>query len=249
VLAGAALQDIALCDNFYTPHLSDGWAYWLVSMVDELAALVRAFGTPVVSGKDSSAGSVRTRDGVVNVPPAVFLSGLGKVASFGTLLRNDWREPGNLLVHIGPKCRSAAGTAAARILKLDANDVDDLDVQKYLDYLVAIAPSNRAGWASGIPVGPGGLLGLMAERSISSGFGVDLARPPEGLWWLLAEHHCGALIEIDEQSANRLPAGELQPHVVGRIVDTGPSIRLSGIELLTPTAIQSWSSTFRDSLT
>ena len=35
VTAGARTGDTALCDNFYTPHLSDDGAYWLVAMVGE----------------------------------------------------------------------------------------------------------------------------------------------------------------------------------------------------------------------
>ncbi|HEY8544033.1 MAG TPA: AIR synthase-related protein, partial [Acidimicrobiales bacterium] len=148
-LAGVAVRDIALCDNFYTPHLAVHAGEWLVAMVDELAALVRRFGTPVISGKDSSAGSVATDEGLVHVPPAVFLTALGKVPDAGRLLSEAWSAPGDVLVRIGPSCPSPDVTVAGRALGLVGSAVDDLAIDgdgdrgdggfaAYLDALAAV---------------------------------------------------------------------------------------------------------------
>jgi phosphoribosylformylglycinamidine synthase len=247
VLAGAKVRDIALCDNFYTPHLSGGGAYWLVEMVDELAALVKFFGSPVISGKDSSAGSAPTPEGLIHVPPAAFLTALGKAAAFDGLLRNEWRGAGNLLVQIGPPCRSAAGTAAARAWGLTANDADELSPGEYAAYLAALESAGRQGWASASAIGAGGIVATLARRSIASGLGAEIEVPPEGLWWLCAEHRCGAVLEIESAAAAALPAA-LMPRVIGRVSGAGPSVRLAGTELLTADALGRWAASFEESL-
>jgi phosphoribosylformylglycinamidine synthase len=158
VLAGVRLQDVSLCDNFYTPHKLPGADHWLVAMVDELASLVTTFGTPLISGKDSSAGSTDTPEGVISVPPAVFISALGKVPHAAQLLPNEWRSPGNLLVRIGPDCSSLAETVAARIFKVEANDVDDVSPAEQREFLLSLASLPAALLQSGTAIGSGGML-------------------------------------------------------------------------------------------
>ncbi len=165
VLAGVKLPDICLCDNFYTPHLEPGADYWLCEMVEELASLVEVFGTPLISGKDSSAGSTETAEGIISVPPAVFISALGKVPNAAKLLSNDWQSVGNALVLIGPKCRSLAGTVAQRVFATDANNVDVLEPVEHLEFLHTIAALPEGLLQSGVPIGPGGLLAAFARGS------------------------------------------------------------------------------------
>lgn len=246
VLAGARRRDIALCDNFYTPNHSDGWAHWLVAMVDELDALVRRFGTPVISGKDSSAGSVATAEGMIHVPPAVFLSGLGKAPSFDGLLRNEWSAPGSLIVRIGPSFRSAAGTAAARALRLDANDVDILDPDAYLSFLDALERLEPGILRSGRQIGAGGVAAALAQGSIASGLGVEVADGLDAAD-LLAEHRAGALVELSPDALASLPA-ILEPKIVGRLIADGPSVRVGGADILTRAARDAWAAAFAESL-
>jgi phosphoribosylformylglycinamidine synthase len=247
VLAGVALTDVCLCDNFYTPHLEKGAHAWLAGMVRELGSLVEQFRTPVISGKDSSAGSTRTDEGVLSVPPAVFLSGLGKVPDVKTLLLNDWQAPGQVLVRIGPSCRSLAGTLAARTLALEANDVDVLDPAGYLRYLEALARLPRGLLASGVPIGPGGILGQAVQGVLGSGFGIDLEVPPGGLHELVEEHRCGALVEVAADGVRELPAA-LEPLLVGRLTERGPAITLAGRNILSAQAREVWRTTMEGSL-
>ncbi|HEV3158091.1 MAG TPA: AIR synthase-related protein [Candidatus Baltobacteraceae bacterium] len=246
VLAGSKRRDIALCDNFYTPHLSDGWAFHLVGMVDELAALVRTFGTPVISGKDSSAGSVRTDEGLIHVPPAVFFSAIGKTASFNALLRNEWTRKGSLLVRIGVSCPSSAATVAGRLLEMNANDVDAIDVDRHIRFLDALERMDRGPLRSGVQLGAGGVLSTLARGSIASGLGVELAGDL-GAVDLLAEHRAGALVEIAPDALSSLPTA-FDARIVGRLVGDGPSIRLNGSELLSAAAQSAWHTAFSEGL-
>jgi phosphoribosylformylglycinamidine synthase len=263
VLAGVDLADICVCDNFYTPHLSEGADGWLVAMVDELAGLVRRFGTPVISGKDSSAGSARTDEGLVHVPPAVFLSALGKVPHVDRLVREEWTDPGSVIVRIGPTSPSPAATVAARALGLAGSPVDDVRLDEFRDYLDALAQSRHL-FRSATTIGPGGVAARLVTGSLASGFGADMPAA-EGIGAadmpaaeavgtadaaadaataadLFAEHRCAALVEVRPQDVASLPAA-LSPVVVARL-SPRPGLRLAGAEVLTDAVRRRWADAF-----
>jgi phosphoribosylformylglycinamidine synthase len=240
VLAGVALGDMCVCDNFYTPHLESDAAEWLVAMVDELARLVRLFGTPVISGKDSSAGSTQTDEGLVSVPPAVFLTALGKVPSVDRLLSEQWRRPGGVLVRIGPETPSVTATVVARARGMEGGALDYLSAEDYRDYLGAVAEARHL-FRSGVPIGPGGLATRLVAGALAGDLGVDLAIEPDAET-LFAEHRCGAVVEVDEDHVAGLPDA-LRPLVIGRLREER-GIGLSGKELLTPDVEEAWASSF-----
>jgi phosphoribosylformylglycinamidine (FGAM) synthase-like enzyme len=239
VLAGVALKDVCLCDNFYTPDLEPDAFGWLVEMVDELSRLVDQFGAPLVSGKDSSAGSVTTAEGVISVPPAVFLSAVGKLPTQTMLRRNEWCQAGNLLVRIGPNTSSPAGTVAERVLGFDGGHrLDSPSPEHYRTYLDALSGVGPL-IVSGRPIGPGGTLSCLAFGAMTSDLGVELLDLDGGPELLLHEHRCGALIEIPEPLMDALPAA-LAPKVVGKLRPGAVRLGLRQQELLEPTALAVW---------
>jgi phosphoribosylformylglycinamidine synthase len=242
VLAGVDRADVCLCDNFYTPHLADHAGAWLVAMVDELAALVRRFGTPVISGKDSSAGSVATDEGLVHVPPAVFLTALGKVPAAGALLPEAWSRAGDVLVRIGPSCPSPDVTVAGRALGLTGSVVDDVDVEGFAGYLEALA-AQRALLVSGSPVAAGGVAARLVRGALATGLGADLV-PAMGAAELFAEHRGGALVQVRPDDVPRLPAA-LHPTVVGTLTEA-PGIRVGGVDLLAGDVEKHWLGSFEE---
>ncbi|GAA3626187.1 phosphoribosylformylglycinamidine synthase subunit PurL [Lentzea roselyniae] len=239
VLAGVEVHDVCMCDNFYTPHLSENWREWLVGMVDELAVLVRHFGVPLISGKDSSAGSVHTDEGLVSVPPAVFLTALGKVPHRDGLLREQWTAPGNALVRIGLSTSSPVGTVAGRKLGLTDGALDDLALSDVDTYLAALAASRNL-LRSGARIGAGGVAAALAQGVLASGTGVRLeSATAESLF---AEHRVGAVVEVAQDDVDRLPA-ELNPVVLG-VLAPGSGILLDGTDLFTPAARDGWLNSF-----
>jgi phosphoribosylformylglycinamidine (FGAM) synthase-like enzyme len=243
VLAGVEPDDICVCDNFYTPHLTEHWAEWLTAMVDELASLVRRFGVPVISGKDSSAGSTRTDEGIVSVPPAVFLSGLGKVSDHRNLLGEAWTGEGSLLVRIGLPTPSPAGTVAARLLGIGDGTVDEVPLDQAERFLAALRNS-RSLFRSGTRLGPGGVAAQLVTAGLATGMGVQLDPAATGLEALFAEHRLGALVEIDPVDLLTLSA-DLHPLAVGRLTADG-RITANGDDLLTPEVRQAWTSAFSE---
>jgi phosphoribosylformylglycinamidine synthase len=241
VLAGVDLVDVCLCDNFYTPHLSEHANEWLVGMVDELARLVRAFGTPVISGKDSSAGSTPTDEGIVHVPPAAFLSAMGKVPDARRLIGEEWTSTGNLLVRIGPECPATGGTVASRALGLPGTAIDDIDLASYRDYLTALS-SARDLFRSATTIGPGGLLARLVSGSMATGIGVGLDPFRHNTESLFAEHRCGALVEIGPDDVEALPP-ELNARPVGLLSAT-PGIWMGNEDLFGSDVREQWSNSF-----
>ena len=243
VLAGVQLRDICVCDNFYTPHLVPDAGEWLVALVDELAGLVRHFGTPVISGKDSSAGSTRVPGGVLSVPHGVFLTALGKVPDAPSLLPEAWQESGNLLVRLGPETPSAAGTVAGRVLGVGGGSLDVVDLSAYLAFLESVA-AHRHLFRSGALIGAGGVAARLFTNAVAGDLGVSLSL----LDWteLLVEHRCGALVEVSDAGLAALPP-ELRPVVVGRLTDrTG--VRAGSADLVSPAAVRAWGGSFEEAL-
>jgi len=247
VLAGVAVNDVCLCDNFYTPHLEPDANSWLVAMVHEIADLAEKFGTPFISGKDSSAGSVQTDEGIVSVPPAVFLSALGKVPSVERLRPERFTEAGNLLVRIGVPSSSMAGTAAARALDLEANDVDDISVETAAAFITALTHTGLDIVPSGRVIGAGGVIGAALLGILGGNFGVELSADDGDTSELLREHRVGALVEISPDALPRL-APELGAVVVGRITKRPGTLVVDGVEVLDAPLVEAWSSTFRREL-
>ena len=245
VLAGVKPNDICVCDNFYTPHLTEHWAEWLVAMVEELASLVRRFGVPVISGKDSSAGSTRTDQGLVSVPPAVFLSGLGKVLDHAKLLGEAWTAEGSLLVRIGPLTPSPAGTVAGRLLGVGDGTIDEIPLDQAERFVAALCES-RCLFRSGTRLGPGGVAARLVTGGLATGMGVKLDPTAIRLDALFAEHRLGALVEIDPADLPALPA-DLHPSVVGRLTNDG-RITIDGRDLLTPEVRRAWTNAFSELL-
>jgi phosphoribosylformylglycinamidine (FGAM) synthase-like enzyme len=215
-----------------------------VAMVDELAALVRHFGTPVISGKDSSAGSVETDEGLVSVPPAVFLSALGKVRDVAGLLGEEWTGAGNVLVRIGPATPALAATVAARALGVGAvaaGPIDTVALDAFEDYLAALA-AHRSSFRSGTPIGPGGVTARLVAGTLAGGLGVEVAGDQRTAEALLAEHRVGALVEVPPGQVGRLPDA-LAPVVVGTLT-AAPGVHVGGADLLTQALRTAWQTAF-----
>ncbi|MBF0177330.1 MAG: hypothetical protein HQL63_10875 [Magnetococcales bacterium] len=249
VLAGCRLADIGLCDNFYTPDRHPHGHYWLVAMVKELEQLSRRLRIPFISGKDSSAGSVRLPDGgMIHVPPAVFFSAVGKAPDVAALRPNCWTTPGNLLVQIGLATPAPAGTLFARVMGLPGRGIDLLDVEAAALYLTALEAVPPGVIRSAVPVEAGGILARVALTALASDMGVDLdADPSVDGAFLFQEHRCGALVEVAPEDLSRLDA-RLQPQVLGHITNQTCRVRVGERIVLLSSAINLWQRSFQEGL-
>jgi len=109
VCAGARLDRIALLDNFCWPDpvRSEGTPdgeYKLAQLVRACRALdemCRAYGTPLISGKDSMKND-STRGGVkISVPPTLLVSAIGQIDDVRAAVTLDLKQPGDVVFVLG----------------------------------------------------------------------------------------------------------------------------------------------------
>lgn len=104
VCVGVDPDRIAILDNFCWPSCKKP---------DNLAALVRAcegcydgalaYRTPFVSGKDSLHNEFTTRDGrTIAIPPTLLITGIGILPDLARAVTMDAKEPGNIVLLVGP---------------------------------------------------------------------------------------------------------------------------------------------------
>jgi len=110
VAVGVTLDDLMLCDNFYTPKIRPEVAWELRAMVDVAAELSVIFGTPFVSGKDSSSGTFKSESGeLIEVPYTLSVSAMGRVPDVRKLVTKEFKKAGNKLVIVGALDPNALG--------------------------------------------------------------------------------------------------------------------------------------------
>lgn len=102
VAVGANIDEMALCDNFYTPKIRPDVACDLRAMLHEIADLSEVFGTPFISGKDSSSGTFKTDAGeTIDVPYTLVVSTMARMADVRRAVTKEFKAAGNRLVLLG----------------------------------------------------------------------------------------------------------------------------------------------------
>ncbi len=122
--AGARLDRIALLDNFCWPdpvqsdQTPDG-EYKLAQLVRACRGLyeaARAYGTPLVSGKDSMKNE-STMGGVkISVPPTLLVSALGQIDDVRDAVTLDPKRPGDVVFLLGSTAGETGGSEYFRYL-------------------------------------------------------------------------------------------------------------------------------------
>jgi phosphoribosylformylglycinamidine synthase len=212
VAAGVSRADIVLCDNFYMPRVSPETAWRLKSMVSACAALSRTFGTPFISGKDSSSGSFVGEDGTqIDVPPTLCVFALGRLPDVRKLVPKPFRNPGNALLWVGPRTAELGGSVYWDTRGIRGGRLPDPDPKDLIRTWEALESlRNRGEIMSASAIAEGGLVRRLFEMALGSGLGcrVDAgrlgaalgsSRPETGLF---VEAAGAAVIEVPTDRAD-----------------------------------------------
>lgn len=121
---GAGLERMALLDNFCWPDPVQSEATpdgelklaWLVRACRGLAEATRAYGAPLISGKDSMKNDSRRGGVTISVPPTLLVSGIGQIADVRRALTLEPRQAGELVYLIGPTGDETGGSEYFRHL-------------------------------------------------------------------------------------------------------------------------------------
>jgi len=171
IVSGVDQNDITLCDNFYTPRITPGIAWDLVQMVQTCADLSVRFGTPFISGKDSSSGTFVGQDGRrIDVPPTLCVMALGRMPDVQKRTPKPLQKSGNQLFIIGPVSDELGGSVYYDALGHRGSRIPNPkieDVEAAWRTLGILQDTGQIASASAI--GEGGLLRRLFEMALGSG--------------------------------------------------------------------------------
>jgi phosphoribosylformylglycinamidine (FGAM) synthase-like enzyme len=256
--AGARLDRIAALDNFcwpdpvLSPSTPDG-AYKMAQLVRAcrgLFDLTRAYGTPLVSGKDSMKND-STMGGVkISVPPTLLVSAIGQIDDVTDALTLDVKSQGDVVFLLGTtrdetggseyfRLRGALDDAAAapgEPVPYVGNDLPRVDAAETLPMYRALEAAIRKHLVrSAATPGKGGLALALARCAMAGELGMeldldaapDLADLPPDVA-LFSESNGRFVVTVAPQDADALAAlfGGLPCRRIG-VVTAAPSLRVT----------------------
>ena len=196
--AGARLDRIALLDNFCWPdpvqseRTPDG-EFKLAQLVRACGALhdaCVAYGTPLISGKDSMKND-STMGGVkISVPPTLLCSAIGQIDDVNESITLDFKAAGDLVYLLGETADETGGSAYYRWLGESFHGLKPalgepaphvgsklpmLDTSRTLPLYRAFESAVRAGLVrSAAAPAKGGLAVSLALQAVAGGLGAEL---------------------------------------------------------------------------
>ncbi|MFA6666208.1 MAG: AIR synthase-related protein [Armatimonadota bacterium] len=229
---GVSLDDIMLCDNFYTPKIRPEVAWELRDMVDTIAELSLIFGTPFVSGKDSSSGTFKADDGeLINVPYTLAVSTMGRVPDVQKLVTKDFKRAGNKLVLLGTiDPEKLGGSVYADAFGERGDALADWGNEWAKELPIIYRKLHSLYWGGNNPVksasavAEGGIFLRVFEGAMGGGLGakIDLSGfPGRGDGALFSEAVGAILLEMEPSADPFELFGGLPWKEVGRVTDSG----------------------------
>lgn len=261
VAVGADPRSIALNDNFYTPKYTPEVGWHLVQMVETAAQVSKEFGTPFISGKDSSSGTFVTSDGrAIDVPMTFAVAAIGKMPDVSRVVTKDLKGVGNWIVLVGGIDPLKLGGSVyldcmgRRGEKLHGSD-DSFDARAHVrlwERLHELYGMDDCPVKSAAAVGEGGIFARVFEMAYGGGVGLDLsldpsAGPLDGL--LFAECIGSVLVEMADDVDPSAVFDDLPYMMIGQTT-ADQRIRISYldecVELPMNELVTAWESTFSE---
>lgn len=192
VTAGGDPDMLCLLDNFCWPDPvvsaknPDG-AYKLGQLVrtcEGLFDICKAYGAPLVSGKDSMKNDFRGKDGRgmdinISVLPTLLVTAMAKV-TMGAVPGSAFREANDLIYLLGPKAaQGMAGSEYAHLFRVEDDLGPSITPQKNIARYRLLHKALKAGLVkSAHDISEGGLLACVAESMTGGGLGAEIYLAP-----------------------------------------------------------------------
>jgi phosphoribosylformylglycinamidine synthase len=183
VAVGGNPDRIAGLDNFCWPDpvqsekTPDG-EYKLAQLVRANQALYnycKAFGVPLISGKDSMKNDTFIGGTKISIPPTVLISALGKVDDVRKATTMDAKRPGDLVYILGETFEELGGSEYYASKGFIGNQGPRVDAKKArLLYEKLYAAIQRGLIRSCHDCSDGGLAVALAETAFAGGFGMEI---------------------------------------------------------------------------
>ena len=226
IAAGARPDRIALLDNYCWPDPVESpsnpsarrKAAELVRASRGLSEICRAYGTPLISGKDSMKNDAVVGGRRISIPPTLLASAIALVPDVRRAVTLEARGAGSVLFLVGDTADELGGSEWALARAEPGGEVPRCRPTEFFGRYRAVAPLLAEGLASAAQApGRGGLLPSLFFLARASGLGldVDLARAPArgrpGWEALLFGESAGRLL----LAAPAGRAGELERRLAG----------------------------------
>jgi phosphoribosylformylglycinamidine synthase len=271
VAAGADYREMVLCDNFYTPRVRPETAWDLREMVETIAEMSVALGTPFISGKDSSSGTFETAGRRIDVPPTLVVAVMGRLPDVGKVVSKEFKRPGNRLVLVG-RCDAQAlgGSVYADAFGQRGDRLfdacDAASMRPLWDALLRL--HSQGAYLAASAIAEGGILLRLFEAALGSGYGAQInldafgtpAAPGQGTPLLppgyrkdaalFGEFIGSVLLEVPSQLDLEAHLGGLPYRVIGEVLPD-PQLTLTDCgRIIWKEAMAAleevWSKTFRE---
>jgi phosphoribosylformylglycinamidine synthase subunit PurSL len=189
VAVGADPDRIVALDNFCWPDpvqsekTPDG-EYKLAHLVRANQALYdtcKAYGVPLISGKDSMKNDYLIGETKISVPPTVLVSAVGKIDDARKAITLDAKKPGDLIYILGVTRNELGGSEYYASEGFIGNYVPQVDAPKaHLLYRKVHQAIQKGLIRSCHDCSDGGLAVALAEVAFAGGFGmeIDLRKVP-----------------------------------------------------------------------
>ncbi len=215
--AGIHYKDIVLCDNFYTPRVTPEVAGALTGMLDACCDYSKKFGTPFISGKDSSSGTFMGKDNLrIDVPPTLCVMAMGRMPDVRKAVSKPFKTPGSRLWLAGPRTGRLGGSVYLDTLGHRGTHLPDPDPDSLTAFWEKLAGLHEQGIIRSVSaLAEGGLIRRIFEMALGSGLGchveLDLlidSLPSKRVDSALFAEMTGAmLIETEPGQANAIQSG------------------------------------------
>jgi phosphoribosylformylglycinamidine synthase II len=171
--AGVDHREIVLCDNFYTPRVTPQVAYALKEMIATCSALSKQFGTPFISGKDSSSGTfINQEHQRIDAPFTLCVMAMGRIPYVRRLVSKHFKGEGNPLYILGPLTDKLAGSVYLDTLGKRGTHLPDPDPRILLDLWKQLSACREGPQPLSISsIGEGGLIHRVFEMALGGGKG------------------------------------------------------------------------------
>lgn len=181
VCVGADPSTLVLLDNFCWPDPVFGPANpdgkrklaQLVMSCRALAQVVRDYGTPLISGKDSMKNDFDDGKIRLSIPPTLLVSAMGKVNDVEKAISMEFKNEGDLIYLLSAASLGLTASTIAEVLDWNiSNSLPDIDAINAANMYKQVHAAIESGMLkSAHDLSEGGLGVALAESCIGSGLG------------------------------------------------------------------------------
>lgn len=211
VAVGGDYKEASLINNYIWPFPDEESLWTLDRCVDAVVDLMKTFGTPVISGKDSLSSTYRRKDGlVIKIPPVLCISVFGRIKDTTKTQTSDFKKNGSTIVLVGKPDQSLGGSVYYEIHTILGNSLPKPDLRLLPKLFTRIHKGILNGKITAChDVSEGGVITTLFEMCLGGGMGAVIQvnnKNPEHI--LFNETSGTFIVEVeDENIAKSLFAG------------------------------------------